>query len=112
MTYAAIGEGRTQHNAAMQVITLGSEHSRLAWITDLVTKQVAAVSDELMKRRASTMQQTLQTQATHSELEAANGYGQRAKQHKERGTICQHYGLLFWVREHSEARYRGALAWR
>jgi hypothetical protein len=60
------------------------------------------------------MKQTLQAPATYSELalEAANGYGQRAKQQKERGTICQRITSCYSgrgnTRRHAiEVRLRG-----
>jgi len=62
--YAAVGGRTTHHNASMQVITLGSERSRLVWITDLLPNEVAATINELVEQGARAMKQTLEAQAT------------------------------------------------
>ncbi len=66
MAYAARGGRTTHHNASMQVIALGENHSRLVWITDLLPNEVAAVIQELVEQGAATMKQTLEAQTTGS----------------------------------------------
>ncbi len=61
--YAAVGGRTTHHNASMQVIALGSERSRLVWITDLLPNEVAATINELVEQGARAMKQTLEAQA-------------------------------------------------
>ncbi len=61
--YAVVGGRTTHHNASMQVIALGSERSRLVWITDLLPNEVATTINELVEQGARAMKQTLEAQA-------------------------------------------------
>lgn len=68
LAYAAVGGRTTHHNASIQVFAEGDNQSRLVWITDLLPNEVTPVIHGLVEQGAATMKQTLEAQATSSEM--------------------------------------------
>ena len=60
IAYAWVGGSATHHNASIQVFQDG-QFCRIAWITDVLPKEVAAAISPLVDAGAAAMKKTLET---------------------------------------------------
>lgn len=109
-----VGGQTTHHNASMQVIALGSDHT--GWSGSPTCCRIVGRRRHRRAGRAGSKHHKADgfkrrprtVSNSEPELEAAKGHGQRekaAKRERERGKRCQHCVLPFWVQENSEARW-------
>ncbi len=59
LAYAAVGGRLGHHNASMQVVAEGADHTRIVWVADLLPNDLASTIDAMMEQGSSAMKRTL-----------------------------------------------------
>jgi len=60
LVWAVVGGRFTHHNASMQVLADGAEHSRAVWIADLLPHELAGDIGAMMEQGMGVMKKTLE----------------------------------------------------
>jgi carbon monoxide dehydrogenase subunit G len=60
LVWAVVGGRFTHHNASMQVLADGAEHSRAVWIADLLPHELAGDIGTMMEQGMGVMKKTLE----------------------------------------------------
>jgi uncharacterized protein YllA (UPF0747 family) len=60
LVWAVVGGRLTHHNASMQVLADGAEHSRAVWIADLLPHELAGDIGAMIEQGLGVMKQTLE----------------------------------------------------